>query len=49
MDKNATYLTDDSVPSQIYSCIDKYREKARRSNPGNQLAMLIDDFFGEAH
>jgi len=48
-DKNATYLTDDSVPSAIYSVIDKYREKARRSAPGNSLAMLIDDFFGEAH
>ena len=31
-DKNASYLTDDSVPSKIYSCIDKYREKASRSH-----------------
>jgi hypothetical protein len=34
-DKNATYLTDDSVPTQIYGCIDKFREKARRTSPGN--------------
>lgn len=33
----------------MYGCIDKYREKARCTGPGNQLAMLIDDFFGEAH
>jgi len=48
-DKNASYLSDDSVPTQIYGCIDRYREKARTTMPGNQLALLIDDFFGEAH
>jgi hypothetical protein len=48
-DKDQTYLTDDSVPSSIYTLIDQYREKARASRPGDQLALLIDDFFGEAH
>jgi len=42
-------LTDDSVPSTIYALIDQYREKARNVRPGDQLALLIDDFFGEAH
>jgi len=37
------------VPSSIYSLIDKYRELARCSRPGDKLALLIDDFFGEAH
>ena len=48
-ERNQTYLTDDSVPSTIYSLIDKYRDKARNSRPGDKLALLIDDFFGEAH
>ena len=47
--KNDSYLTDDSVPTKIYTCIDKFRGIASRTQPGNQLAMLIDDFFGEAH
>lgn len=42
-------MSDDSVPSSIYALIDKYRNKARNSKPGDKLAMLIDDFFGEAH
>lgn len=42
-------MTDDSVPSSIYMLIDKYRVKARNSKPGDKLALLIDDFFGEAH
>ena len=29
--------------------IDTYREKARTARPGDKLALLIDDFFGEAH
>jgi hypothetical protein len=37
------------VPPQIYSLIEKYREKARNVKPGNELAMLIDEFFGEAN
>ena len=48
-DKDQSYLTDDSVPSGIYALIETYRQKARRVRPGDQLALLIDDFFGEAH
>ena len=48
-DKDQSYLTDESVPSGIYALIDTYRIKARSCRPGNQLALLIDDFFGEAH
>jgi len=42
-------LTDDSVPPQIYTLIDSYRNKARSTKLGNDLALLIDDFFGDAH
>ena len=48
-DKDQSYLQDDSVPSGIYALIDTYRQKARTVRPGDQLALLIDDFFGEAH
>ena len=48
-DKDQSYLHDDSVPSGIYALIDSYRQKARSVRPGDQLALLIDDFFGEAH
>ena len=37
------------MPSGIYALIDTYRNKARQSRPGDRLALLIDDFFGEAH
>ena len=47
--KDESYLTDDSVPSGIYALIETYRQKARTVRPGDQLALLIDDFFGEAH
>jgi hypothetical protein len=33
----------------MYALIDTYRIKARTTMPGDQLALLIDDFFGEAH
>ena len=42
-------MTDDSVPSGVYVIIDQYRQKARMARTGDQLALLIDDFFGEAH
>ena len=48
-DKNQSYLTDDSVPSGIYALIDTYRIRARTARPGNQMSLIIDDFFGEAH
>jgi len=48
-EKSETYLTDDSVPAAIYELIDNYRDKARNAKPGDQLALLIDDFFAECH
>lgn len=33
----------------MYVLIDTYRQKARITKPGDQLALLIDDFFAEAH
>ena len=48
-DKNSDYLNDNSLPPQIYTLIEKYRGKARTVKPGNDLALLIDDFFGEAN
>lgn len=48
-DKNSEYLNDSSIPPQIYTLIEKYRERARTVRPGNELALLIDDFFGEAN
>ena len=48
-DKNRGLLTDDSIPPQVYTLIQQFREKARTQRPGNDLALLIDDFFGEAH
>ena len=48
-DKDQNYLNDDSVPAAIYPLITSYRDKALRARPGDQLALLIDDFFSEAH
>ena len=48
-EKNRDYMNDESVPPAIYSLVEKYREKARSNKPGNDLALLIDDFFGEAN
>lgn len=35
MDRNQSYLNDESVPSGIYSLIDIYRIKARSTHPGD--------------
>jgi hypothetical protein len=42
-------VKDESIPPQIYNLVESYREKARSLKPGNDLALLIDDFFGEAN
>ena len=47
--KDQSYLTDDSIPSGIFALIDVYRVKARETRTGDKLALLVDDFFGEAH
>lgn len=48
-DKNSDYIKDESVPPQIYTLVEQYRIKARHQKPGNDFALLIDDFFGEAN
>ena len=48
-DKNSDYLSDQSIPPAIYTLIEQYRDRARTVRPGNELALLIDDFFGEAN
>lgn len=47
--RNSDYIKDESIPPQIFTLIEAYRAKARSVKPGNDLALLIDDFFGEAN
>ena len=42
-------MNDDSIPSGIFALIDVYRQKARETRVADKLALLVDDFFGEAH
>jgi hypothetical protein len=48
-EKNRDYLNDELIPPTIYALIEEYRGKARSTGPGNDLALLIDDFFSEAN
>lgn len=48
-EKNSNYIEDESIPPACYTLIEQYREKARTMKPGNDLALTIDDFFGQAH
>lgn len=48
-DRNSDYIKDESIPPSIFTLIEEYRAKARSVKPGNDLALLIDDFFGEAN
>ena len=44
------YISDESVPAQIFPLVEQYRAKVLEvSNGKEQCALLIDDFFGEAH
>jgi hypothetical protein len=48
--KDQVYISDESVPAQIFPLIEQYRAKVMEvSNGKEQCALLIDDFFGEAH
>ena len=48
--KTQSYISDESVPAQIYPLIELYREKVMCiSNGKEQSALIIDDFFGDAH
>lgn len=48
-EKDVQYMNDDSVPAAIYPLINEYRMKSKDVKPGDQTALMIDDFFGEAH
>jgi hypothetical protein len=48
-DTNAEYCKDPAVPPQVFSLIQKYREKARKAKPSNDLGQLIDNFFNEVN
>lgn len=49
--KDQIYIADESVPAQIFPLIESYRAKVLQiaTSRGQQVALLIDDFFGEAH
>jgi len=48
--KTQVYINDESVPAQIYPLIEDYRAKILElSNGREHAALIIDDFFGEAH
>ena len=48
--KDQVYINDESVPAQIFPLVEQYREKVLQSTNGKmQTALIIDDFFGEAH
>lgn len=47
--KNTDYMKDENIPPQIYELVENYRERAREMKPGNDLGMLIDDFFTEVN
>lgn len=48
--RDQVYITDDSVPSMIFPLIESYRQKVMDMAMGGQpSALIIDDFFGEAH
>ena len=50
--KNTEYLKDESIPPQIYSLIEEYRKRACKiggKGNGQAIALMIDDFFGEAN
>lgn len=44
------YLRDDSLPTEIFTVIQSYRDKIIKMTKGSQsAALLLDDFFGEVH
>lgn len=48
--RDQVYISDESVPAQIFPLVEQYRAKILEiSNGKEQCALLIDDFFGEAH
>lgn len=48
-EKNNDYIKDESIPPSCFTLIEQFREKARTMKPGTDLAILVDDFFGQVH
>jgi hypothetical protein len=47
--RDQVYITDESVPAQIFPLIESYREKVINMTGRKNVSLIIDDFFGEAH
>ena len=48
--KTQVYISDESVPAQIFPLIEDYRSKVMEISTGREhSSLIIDDFFGEAH
>ena len=43
-------MRDDSLPTEVFSVIQSYRDRIIKQTKGSQsAALLFDDFFGEIH
>ena len=48
--RDYNYIGDESVPALIFPLIESYRQKVLALSSGKeQCALIIDDFFGDAH
>ena len=48
--KDQIYVSDETIPAQVFPLIEEYRAKILDLSAGKQQCVLvIDDFFGEAH
>lgn len=48
--RDQNYISDESVPAQMFPLIESYRQKVISiSNGKEQSALIVDDFFGDAH
>ena len=47
--RDQVYISDESVPAPIFPLIESYREKIINISGRKNCALVIDDFFGEAH
>lgn len=48
--RDQIYINDESVPSQIFPLVERYRAKMLEFTNGRpQCSLIIDDFFGESH
>ena len=47
--RDDSYLTDESIPSDAFVLIQQYREKIKNSKGGAAATIIIDDFFADLH